>query len=78
MNGARLGGVGLLAALLTLAAPPSASADDNDELFFYRTDGLFRYYDVRPNGDVGTPILQGDGYTDDWTSITAVDLDGDG
>ena len=52
--------------------------DANDEMFFYRKDGLFRYYNISPNGQVGTPILAGTGYTTGWDAITAVDLDGDG
>ncbi len=51
--------------------------DAADEMFFYRDDGLFRFYNVKPNGDVGAPILAGSGYTSGWSSITAVDLDGD-
>ncbi|HET9259031.1 MAG TPA: PQQ-dependent sugar dehydrogenase [Acidimicrobiia bacterium] len=51
---------------------------DNDEMFFYRDDGLFRYYDVRPDGTLPGPILQGDDYTPGWDAITSVDLDGDG
>ena len=55
---------------------PDVDGDGQDEMFFYRDDGLFRYYDIRPNGTLGSPILQGDGYTSGWSSITAVDLDG--
>ena len=55
-----------------------ASDDDNaDELFFYRDDGLYRYYDVAVDADLGSPILQGDGYTTGWDVIVGVDLDGD-
>jgi hypothetical protein len=50
--------------------------DANDEMFFYRSDGLFRYYNVKPDGNVGTPILAGSGYTTGWDAITAVNLDG--
>ena len=50
----------------------------NDEMFFYRSDGLFRFYDVRPDGTLPLPLLAGNGYTTGWSSITAVDLDGDG
>ena len=49
-----------------------------DEMFFYRDDGLYRYYDVRADGRLGSPIREGDNYTEDWSSITAVDLDGNG
>ena len=47
-------------------------------MFFYRNDGLYRYYNIRPDGQIGSPILAGTGYTRDWDAITAVDLDGDG
>jgi hypothetical protein len=50
----------------------------NDEMFFYRDDGLFRFYDVKSDGSLPLPILAGDGYTSGWDAITAVDLDGDG
>ncbi|HET9259029.1 MAG TPA: trypsin-like serine protease [Acidimicrobiia bacterium] len=56
----------------------SSGAGPGDEMFFYRSDGLFRYYDVRNNGSVGQPILAGDGYTTGWSTITGIDLDGDG
>ena len=52
--------------------------DPADEMFFYRDDGLFRYYNINPSGTLSSPILQGDGYTKGWSSITAVDLDGSG
>jgi uncharacterized protein YegP (UPF0339 family) len=51
---------------------------DNDEMFFYRDDGLFRFYNVRPDGTLPGPMLQGDNYTTGWDAITAIDLDGDG
>ncbi len=54
------------------------SSFSNDEMVFYRGDGLFRYYDIRADGSIPSPILGGSGYTTDWDSITAVDLDGDG
>jgi hypothetical protein len=44
-------------------------------MFFYRADGLFRFYDVTPDGSLPQPLLAGTGYTKDWTSITAVNLD---
>lgn len=50
----------------------------NDELFFYRDDGLFRFYEIRFDASLPTPMLAGDGYTSGWSSITSVDLDGDG
>ena len=50
----------------------------NDEMFFYRDDGLFRYYNVSSDGSLGSPILAGSGYTAGWSSVTSVDLDGDG
>ena len=49
-----------------------------DEMFFYRNDGLYRYYDVRNDASLSTPILAGDNYTTDWSTITGIDLDGDG
>ena len=52
-------------------------APDNDEMFFYRDDGLFRFYQVTPTGGLPSPMLAGSGYTTGWTSISAVDLDGD-
>jgi hypothetical protein len=52
--------------------------DGQDEFFFYRADGVFRYYHVRPNGALPRALLEGDGYTLGWDAITAVDLDGDG
>jgi hypothetical protein len=52
--------------------------DAADEIFFYRDDGLFRYYNVKPDGTLPQPLLAGDGYTTGWSSITAVDLEGDG
>lgn len=51
---------------------------DGDEMFFYRSDGLFRFYDIRPDGTLPSPLLAGDGYTSGWSSITGIDLEGDG
>ncbi|HJS71783.1 MAG TPA: hypothetical protein VJ858_03570, partial [Acidimicrobiia bacterium] len=48
--------------------------DGQDEMFFYRDDGLFRYYNVRPNGSLPSPTLAGTGYTTGWTTITALDV----
>jgi glucose/arabinose dehydrogenase len=48
-----------------------------DEVFFYRNDGSFRYYDISPNGSLGAPILSGTGYSSTWKVITSVDLEGD-
>jgi uncharacterized protein YegP (UPF0339 family) len=47
-------------------------------MFFYREDGLFRFYHVAANGSLPMPTLAGSGYTTGWSSITAIDLDGDG
>ena len=74
----------LLVIVLTVAVLPlggsratAAAGDDADEMFFYRDDdGLFRYYDVRPDGTLGSRLSGGSGYTPGWSSITAVDLDG--
>lgn len=52
--------------------------DGRDDVFFYRKDGLYRYYDVRPDGTLPKPMLAGDNYTKNWDAITAVDLQGDG
>jgi glucose/arabinose dehydrogenase/uncharacterized protein YegP (UPF0339 family) len=48
----------------------------NDEIFFYRRDGSFRFYDIAPNGALGTPIQSGTGYSPNWDVIAAVDVDG--
>ncbi len=53
-------------------------AKSNDEMFFYRGDGLFRFYDIRPDGTLPSPMLAGSGYTTGWSSIISIDLDGDG
>jgi VanW like protein len=68
----------LFAATILFAAPAHAADDVADEMFFYREDGLFRYYDIRIDGSLPIPMQQGDGYTEDWTAITAIDLDGQG
>jgi hypothetical protein len=53
--------------------------DGTDEMLFYReTDGVFKYYDMRPDGRLGSLIREGTGYSTGWSSITAIDLDGDG
>ncbi len=51
---------------------------NNDELFFYREDGTFRFYDVDSAANLGSPILSGSGYSVGWSVITGVDLNGDG
>lgn len=68
------------AVFLILFAPRAMATgtDPDDEILFYREDGLFRYYDMAADGTVGSPIQAGDGYTKGWTSIVAVDLDGKG
>ena len=55
-----------------------APDDNNDEMFFYRNDGLFRFYDVRADGSMPKPLLGGSDYTKGWSSITSIDLEGDG
>ena len=72
--------VALAVAMVPMVSSPAeaASGDAADEMFFYRDDGLFRYYNISPDGSLGKPMLAGDGYTSGWSSITAVDLDGDG
>lgn len=49
-----------------------------DEIFFYREDGLFRYYKTSLDAGLGSPLASGDAYTKGWTTITAINLDGDG
>ncbi|REK18398.1 MAG: hypothetical protein DWQ40_08520 [Actinobacteria bacterium] len=51
--------------------------DNQDELLFYRDDGVFKFYDIASDGALGSPMLEGDGYSGGWSIITAVDLDGD-
>ena len=55
-----------------------ATPGPGDEMFFYRDDGLYRYYNVSDTGGLSKPIAAGDNYTKGWSSITAIDLDGDG
>jgi Tol biopolymer transport system component len=50
----------------------------NDEIFFYRSTGSYRYYDIRPDAGLGTPIQGGENYSTGWSSIPSIDLDGDG
>ncbi|MGF1617175.1 MAG: trypsin-like serine protease, partial [Acidimicrobiia bacterium] len=55
--------------------PPGDAAD---EVLFYRSgDGVFKYYDMKPNASLGFLFSSGT-YSLGWDSITAVDLDGDG
>ena len=65
---------GLLSEYFTVKYTPSVG----DEMLFYRSDGLFRYYAVSSNGTLGALIRGGSGYTSGWESISSVDLDGDG
>lgn len=68
---------GLISALF--APPALADGDDpQDEVLFYRDDGLYRYYDIREDGSLPSPIRAGDEYTRGWTAIAGVDLDGRG
>jgi hypothetical protein len=60
----------------SLLAATFADPANADEMFFYRDDGLFRFYDINPDGSLGSPLVAGDNYTVDWSSITSVDLDG--
>ena len=48
-----------------------------DEMFFYRDDGLFGYYEMNTDGTLGSTLASGNGYTTDWSTITSVNLDGD-
>ena len=72
-------GVGIFAVMVLTARPALAGgADPEDEILFYREDGLFRYYDIQPNGSLPSPTLAGSAYTKRWDAITAIDLDGRG
>jgi len=51
---------------------------NGDEIFFYRDDGLWRYYDIRPDATLPSPLSAGANYTRNWSAITSVDLDGNG
>jgi hypothetical protein len=74
-----LGVVGFVAVgALTAPSALADGPDPGDEIVFYRDDGLFRYYDIRSDGSIPTPILAGDNYTEGWDSIVALDLDGRG
>jgi len=66
--------VATFSAVAASADPP----DPADEIIFYRDDGLYRYYDIKPSGHVGSPILAGEEYTKGWSSIVGIDLDGGG
>ena len=70
-------GLGCLLPLFPLSAA-ATYYEPADEMFFYGDNGTFRYYDIGPEGRIGSPILAGDGYTEGWSVISAVDLDGDG
>jgi hypothetical protein len=50
---------------------------DGEEILFYRDDGLFRYYNIRPDGSLPSPLSAGNHYTSGWSSIASVNLDGD-
>ena len=43
-------------------------------MFFYREDGLYRYYNIRPDGTLPSPIIAGNEYTVGWHSITAINI----
>jgi len=62
----------------SLLAAAQANPIAADEIFFYRNDGLFGYYNINIDGALGTPLASGDNYTHDWSTITNVDLEGDG
>ena len=59
-------------------APEPPSAGPGDEMFFYRGDGAYRFYDVGDNGSLSKPIRAGDNYTTGWSIVIGIDLDGDG
>ncbi len=54
---------------------PICPGNCGDQIFFYRNDGLYRYYDIKPNGTIGSPINAGTNYTTGWDSITSINLD---
>jgi hypothetical protein len=55
------------------------NGDGSDEILFYRAaDGTFKYYDMHQDGRLGSLIRSGTGYETGWSSITSIDLDGDG
>jgi glucose/arabinose dehydrogenase len=64
--------VSLAGSVWRIVGPP------NEEIFFYRSDGAFRFYDIAPDATLGSPVLSGSGYAPNWEAITAVDVDGDG
>jgi hypothetical protein len=45
-------------------------------MFFYRDDGLFRFYRIRPDAVLGAPVSAGSSMTTGWTSIAAIDIGG--
>ena len=57
---------------------PRGTPGAGDEMFFYRNDGLYSFYDVKSNGSLGAKLSSGTGYTKNMSEINAVDLDGDG
>jgi hypothetical protein len=61
--------------LIAKAAAVDVDGDGQDEMFFYRKDGLFRYYNIKATGSLGTPMQAGSTYELDWDAITAVQLD---
>lgn len=72
-------GLFLLAGTVVGAGPASAQPSDvEDEIFFYQEDGLFRYYETKPDASITSIINGGDGYTSGWDQIVAIDLDGGG
>ena len=47
-------------------------------MFFYREDGLYAYYRMNSSGSLGSKLASGTGYKAGWSTITPVDLNGDG
>ena len=63
--------------LVPLVAAPAGAldGDTNDEILFYRDDGLYRYYDIESNATLGSLIRGASNYTSGWDSITFIDLE---
>ena len=72
------GALFIAGAIVAAGAASAAPPDAEDEILFYREDGLYRYYDIGPDANLPMPVQAGSGYTKNWTAITSIDLDGGG